>query len=327
MGGSDVNAAFLVNGSLSGGLQSVQQQNFFDQLDQEQTTVKKQKKAESRPGTGSQARQEGGQESQEEEVRRPTPWPVSAPPNRKTRFAATSFTLSATPRFDAKPYSLSGQPFEQTRLHTEPHRRGRRRSAARASADHFLPQFHDGAQRRAVRQFRYRAHAEQRAAIFPSPPPPVRWFSTIPSATSRCTATSFPPVASIRSPRRCSATFRAEPARRRAELPDHHRRPAQYHRLLREAQPHAQRQEPLEPQLRPAEPQRAARRNSSDFRTTWTAWAGNRDVGWSHNFGPRTINSLPLGLQPEPFELRARSLPSAPMWRPPSAFRARRRIR
>ena len=44
-GDSDVNGAFLVNGSLSSGLQSVQQQNFFDQLDQDQTIGKKEKKA------------------------------------------------------------------------------------------------------------------------------------------------------------------------------------------------------------------------------------------------------------------------------------------
>ena len=39
-GGADVNQAFLVNGSLSGGLQSVQQENFFDQLDRDQTDRK-----------------------------------------------------------------------------------------------------------------------------------------------------------------------------------------------------------------------------------------------------------------------------------------------
>ena len=45
VGGSDLNQAFLVNGSLSGGLQSVQQQNFFDQLDQDQAISTKPKKA------------------------------------------------------------------------------------------------------------------------------------------------------------------------------------------------------------------------------------------------------------------------------------------
>jgi len=44
MGGGDINEAFLVNGSLSGGLQSVQQQNFFDQLDNDPSPVKKPKK-------------------------------------------------------------------------------------------------------------------------------------------------------------------------------------------------------------------------------------------------------------------------------------------
>jgi len=47
MGGSDVNEAFLVNGSLSSGLQSVQQENFFDQLDQDQAISTKPKKAKS----------------------------------------------------------------------------------------------------------------------------------------------------------------------------------------------------------------------------------------------------------------------------------------
>ena len=44
MCGGDISEAFLVNGSLSGGLQSVQQQNFFDQLDNDQSPVKKPKK-------------------------------------------------------------------------------------------------------------------------------------------------------------------------------------------------------------------------------------------------------------------------------------------
>jgi len=47
MGGSDINEAFLVNGSLSGGLQSVQQENFFDQMDKDPSITKKEKTSKS----------------------------------------------------------------------------------------------------------------------------------------------------------------------------------------------------------------------------------------------------------------------------------------
>jgi hypothetical protein len=68
MGGSDVNAAFLVNGSLSGGLQSVQQENFFDQLDRDQAIAKKEKKAKGDLAPGEKRAKKGRQEGQEEEV-------------------------------------------------------------------------------------------------------------------------------------------------------------------------------------------------------------------------------------------------------------------
>jgi hypothetical protein len=70
LGASDVNEAFLVNGSLSGGLQSVQQQNFFDQLDQDQTVVKKQKKPKSDLAPGEKRAKKAAKKARKEKVAR-----------------------------------------------------------------------------------------------------------------------------------------------------------------------------------------------------------------------------------------------------------------
>jgi hypothetical protein len=109
-GAADVNQAFLVNGSLSGGLQSVQQQNFFDQLDSDQSIAKKEKKAKADLAPGEKrARKAAKKAKKKKKSLSGTVNSFGATKKENQIRGNVLYTLrdSAT---DASPYSLSGQP-------------------------------------------------------------------------------------------------------------------------------------------------------------------------------------------------------------------------
>ena len=120
MGGSDVNAAFLVNGSLSGGLQSVQQENFFDQLDRDPTVAKKEKKSKSDLAPGEKRAKKAAKKAKKKKSLSDTvsSFGATKPQNQIKGNVLYTFRDSA---LDASPYSLSGQPlnkpsYSQSRL-------------------------------------------------------------------------------------------------------------------------------------------------------------------------------------------------------------------
>lgn len=110
--GGDVNSAFLVNGSLSGGLQSVQQQNFFDQLDQEQSPVKKQKKAKADLGPGAKRAKKAAKKAKKKKSAADTVASFGATKQENQIRGNLLYTFRDS-AFDGKSYSLSGQPFEK----------------------------------------------------------------------------------------------------------------------------------------------------------------------------------------------------------------------
>jgi len=119
-GGADVNQAFLVNGSLSGGLQSVQQENFFDQLDQDQAIATKPKKSKSDLAPGEKRAKKAAKKAKKKKSLGDTVTSFGAtkPQNQIKGNVLYTFRDSA---FDASPYSLSGQPlnkpgYSQSRL-------------------------------------------------------------------------------------------------------------------------------------------------------------------------------------------------------------------
>ena len=110
LGGSDVNEAFLVNGSLSGGLQSVQQQNFFDQLDQDQTVAQESRrnpKAISRPAKS--APRKAAKKAKKKKSLGDTVNSFGAAKQESQIKGNVLYTFRNS-AFDASPYSLSGQP-------------------------------------------------------------------------------------------------------------------------------------------------------------------------------------------------------------------------
>ena len=112
MGGSDVNGAFLVNGSLSSGLQSVQQQNFFDELDQDQAIATKPKKAKGDLAPGEKRAKKAAKKAKKKKSLSDTvnSFGATKPANQIKGNVLYTFRDSA---FDASPYSLSGQPLNQ----------------------------------------------------------------------------------------------------------------------------------------------------------------------------------------------------------------------
>jgi hypothetical protein len=112
MGDSDVNGAFLVNGSLSSGLQSVQQQNFFDELDQDQAIATKPKKAKSDLAPGEKRAKKAAKKAKKKKSLSDTvnSFGASKQANQIKGNVLYTFRDSA---FDASPYSLSGQPLNK----------------------------------------------------------------------------------------------------------------------------------------------------------------------------------------------------------------------
>ena len=119
-GGADVNQAFLVNGSLSGGLQSVQQENFFDQLDQDQAISTKPKKSKSDLAPGEKRAKKAAKKAKKKKSLSDTvsSFGATKPQSQIKGNVLYTFRDSA---LDASPYSLSGQPlnkpsYSQSRL-------------------------------------------------------------------------------------------------------------------------------------------------------------------------------------------------------------------
>ena len=111
-GDSDVNGAFLVNGSLSSGLQSVQQQNFFDQLDQDQTIGKKEKKAKGDLAPGEKRAKKAAKKARKKKSLSDTVNSFGATKQANQIKGNVLYTFRDSV-FDASPYSLSGQPLNK----------------------------------------------------------------------------------------------------------------------------------------------------------------------------------------------------------------------
>ncbi|PWU12037.1 MAG: hypothetical protein C5B51_01455 [Terriglobia bacterium] len=104
---SDLNEAFLVNGSLSGGLQAAQQEDFFDQADNDLRPVKPKKDKSAKAGGG------GGKRARKAAKRarkRQTIASFGTGKKQDNQVRGTLFYGFRNSEFDATPYSLSGQP-------------------------------------------------------------------------------------------------------------------------------------------------------------------------------------------------------------------------
>jgi hypothetical protein len=112
MGGSDVNEAFLVNGSLSGGLQSVQQENFFDQLDRDQSIAKKQKKAKGDLAPGENRARKAAKKAKKKKSLSDTVSSFGATKHENQIRGNVLYTFRDS-ALDASPYSLSGHPLNK----------------------------------------------------------------------------------------------------------------------------------------------------------------------------------------------------------------------
>jgi hypothetical protein len=111
--GGDISEAFLVNGSLSGGLQAVQQQNFFDQLDNEQSPVKKPKKGKSAElGPGAKRAKKAAKKAKKKKSLGDTVNTFGATKQENQIRGSLLYTFRDS-AFDAKQYSLSGQPYDK----------------------------------------------------------------------------------------------------------------------------------------------------------------------------------------------------------------------
>jgi hypothetical protein len=106
---ADANEAFLVNGSLSGGLQAVQQQNFFDQLDTSAGPAKKQKKAKSDLAPGEKRAKKAAKKAKKKKKAADTVSSFGATKQQSQIRGNVLYTLRDS-TFDASPYSLSGLP-------------------------------------------------------------------------------------------------------------------------------------------------------------------------------------------------------------------------
>jgi hypothetical protein len=112
MGGSDLNEAFLVNGSLSGGLQSVQQENFFDQLDQDQAIATKPKKAKGNLAPGEKRAKKAAKKAKKKKSLSDTVNSFGATKQQNQIKGNVLYTFRDS-ALDASPYSLSGQPLNK----------------------------------------------------------------------------------------------------------------------------------------------------------------------------------------------------------------------
>jgi TonB dependent receptor-like, beta-barrel len=112
-GSGNLNEAFLVNGSLSGGLQSVQNQNFFDQLDSEQSPIKKSKKGKSADlGPGAKRAKKAAKKAKKKKSAADTVSSFGSTKQENLIRGSVLYTFRDA-AFDAKQYSLAGQPFDK----------------------------------------------------------------------------------------------------------------------------------------------------------------------------------------------------------------------
>uniref|UniRef100_Q01ZB6 TonB-dependent receptor n=1 Tax=Solibacter usitatus (strain Ellin6076) TaxID=234267 RepID=Q01ZB6_SOLUE len=119
-GASDVNEAFLVNGSLTGGLQAVQQQNFFDQLDKDQSIAAKPKKAKGDLAPGEKRAKKAAKKAKKKKSLGDTVNSFGATKQGAQIKGNVLYTFRDAVA-DASPYSLSGQPltrpgYQQSRI-------------------------------------------------------------------------------------------------------------------------------------------------------------------------------------------------------------------
>jgi hypothetical protein len=119
-GASDANEAFLVNGSLTGGLQSVQQQNFFDQLDKDQSVATKPKKAKGDLAPGEKRARKAAKKAKKKKSLGDTVNSFGAT-KQGTQIKGNVLYTFRDGVADASPYSLSGQPltkpgYQQSRI-------------------------------------------------------------------------------------------------------------------------------------------------------------------------------------------------------------------
>jgi hypothetical protein len=112
-GGSDINEAFLVNGSLSGGLQSVQQQNFFDQLDSDQSPMKKVKKSKADLGPGAKRAKKAAKKAKKKKKSAADTVTSFGATKKETQIRGNVLYSFRDSAFDAAPYSLSGRPLDK----------------------------------------------------------------------------------------------------------------------------------------------------------------------------------------------------------------------
>jgi hypothetical protein len=110
-GASDINEAFLVNGSLSGGLQSVQQQNFFDQLDSDQAISTKPKKAKGDLAPGEKRAKKAAKKAKKKKKSAAGTVTSFGSTKEGSQIKGNILYTFRDAAFDARPYSLSGQPF------------------------------------------------------------------------------------------------------------------------------------------------------------------------------------------------------------------------
>ena len=110
--GSDINEAFLVNGSLSGGLQAMSQKDFFDQMDEGLPTVKKAKKSGKSAdsgGAGKRAKKAAKRAKKKQQGAANTVASFGATKQQSQIRGSLYYGLRNSVA-DATPYSLSGQP-------------------------------------------------------------------------------------------------------------------------------------------------------------------------------------------------------------------------
>ena len=110
--GSDVNEAFLVNGSLSGGLQAATQQDFFDQADEGLPSIKKPKKAKAAGGDSAVAGKRAKKAAKKAKKKSQSGNTVASfgKTKQQSQIRGSLYYGFRNSVADATPYSISGQP-------------------------------------------------------------------------------------------------------------------------------------------------------------------------------------------------------------------------
>ena len=325
-GGADVNEAFLVNGSLSGGLQSVQQQNFFDQLDKDQAIATKPKKAKGDLAPGEKRAKKAAKKAKKKKKLADTVNSFGAT-KEGTQIKGNLLYTFRDGAFDASPYSLSGQPLNKPSY---------QQSRIGAAAGGPLP----GSPQTTFFLNLQVLRSDNPYANFDTVPSAAQRKRRFQSAHRRGTAGALrpdqPPAPGrkhrARQPDRQDrgGTLElhpaAQPAGRCDELPVHRAGAAEYFGFFREAESYAEREKPFQPERQPCKSAAAARHSSSVFRTASTDSAFNPT--WAGRTTSDRARSTPsIGRSPATGRTICRTSQMVPTWRQRSAFRGRRRIR